>query len=178
MILRFGSAVLASLLLTQLFLIGTGARNSPLTGPLPGEKPPAVDVIELTSGSLMSLDRLLLQHGGCSLLVIVSTECGACEILRDEWQNRVAIWLDSVGSPIQSLWLSTQDRTRFTAFVEGANLEGVTLLSPQGAGSREMSQLGVIGTPLSYLIDEGGFVRLGVLGSRFPPVEATKEICL
>lgn len=126
----------------------------------------------------MSLDRLLLQQSGCSLLVIVSTECGACESLRDEWQNRVGHWLDSVASPIQTLWLSTQDRNQFAVFVEGANLEGVTLLSPWGQGSREMSQLGVIGTPLSYLIDDEGLVRLGVLGSRLPPVEPTKEICL
>jgi len=78
--------------------------------------------------------------------------------------------------PEQRGALFRQDIDVAAAFVEQAPVSGVTIASITDDKSWSRP-LGVVSTPMAYLIDTAGIVRAGVSGTRLPPAASARRFC-
>ncbi len=151
---------------------------APPTGPATGDVLPLVWVAPLAQSSdSVRLTSLLTQGGGCSLLVVVSTTCHYSARMRYTWPEQARLWTDSVGVPLQLVWLAGEEPVDLLAFYRGYDLRGVRLLRVTSSPAEALARLGVFGTPTTYLVDASGRLRLAVMGNRLPPATAAREAC-
>lgn len=175
-----GSAwVIASLSILLVYQIAVRDWTPPqLGGPTPGTLIPDLTVGRAGGGSDVGLRALVSTGLGCSLLVLVSPSCPVCARMRTTWPIRFAKWTDSVGVPVQPIWLSEGGGEAFDAFTSGFTLEGITrtFLRPE-TSEDAFRALGVIGTPTLYLVNSEGVVQAGLVGDLFPPVDIARRAC-
>lgn len=172
-----GLGLLSCLLLVQLALWGGRPPPTLLHGPMRGDPIPSVPVAYLSNHVPKGLRDVIVETGRCTLLAIVDPGCGVCSRMRTTWPPRYRIWADSVGVPIEAIWLSQGNADAFEMFMEGYRSSDVQLAYNVGSPEDLVADLGVVGTPTLYLVDKSGTVRLGVLGDLLPPVSIAREGC-
>ena len=76
-----------------------------------------------------------------------------------------------------NIWLAGEEVSALREFYSGYDFEGVVLgrvpEDPAGAFER----LGIFGTPITYLLDAEGRLRMGTMGDILPPVNKGREVC-
>jgi len=152
--------------------------QSPVAGPMAGDTLPAVSVQPLGQGDASFLSEAVSPRGECGLVYIMSTRCVFCNRLRATWAGTYRAWADSVGREVDVLWLVEQDEATVRSWLRGWDLPGVRAATVPSAHDEAWRKLGVIGTPISYLIDRSGHVAVGVAGPRLPPSALTRRACL
>lgn len=123
------------------------------------------------------LQALATQGDRCALVVLSSTSCYSCRLMRVTWPARARSWVDSVGGGVNLLWIGGDDVTEQQAFYAGFDFDGVALASVVGDAGRVLGRLGLFATPTTYLLDRMGRLRQGVLGDRLPSVTAGVAAC-
>ena len=134
--------------------------------------------LSLTSGpgsGLRSL-RSLVVHSPCTLLVVISTECGFCKRMRVTWPTEFPHRAQSVGAPVRTAWIAPDSWDEITEFFRGWPLDFVEALRFEHP-DLAWKALGVFGTPTSYLVDQNGRVRFGTIGLSFPPDTVGRRVC-
>lgn len=160
--------------------VGTSALESgggPRLGPVRGDVLPSAPVRLAGEPVDQDLVSVLVSDSACSLVVLISTQCGVCRRMRESWPQRAAIWSDSVGAPVTLLWLSGESEDALAAFYAGYDfgntLHARVAVEPQQA----LGRLGLFGTPTTYLLDRAGRLRQGLMGDRLPTVEFARNHC-
>lgn len=148
-----------------------------LNGPRIGQPLPAAFVHSLANDTRMSLTEASLRGGSCALIVLVNTHCGFCKRMRVTWPQQFHRWRDSVAAPIAPIWLSMQPEDTLRAFFHGYDFAGVAAGRLELGNGVRIGDLGVIGTPTSYLIDRRGRLRTGVIGNQLPSLDSARSAC-
>lgn len=147
------------------------------TGPVMGELLPPVTVA-VDADSTTSLNHLLTSSTtSCALLVLISTRCSFCLRMRGTWPQRADAWSDSVGMPVMNIWLAGEEESALREFYSGYDFGGVVLGRIPEDPSGAFERLGVFGTPITYLLDAEGRLRMGAMGDTLPPVNKGREVC-
>ena len=156
----------------------TAAVPSPPSGPTVGEALPATQVSLLNGDSILYLNEAVTSEGSCALLVMISTTCPFCLRMRDSWTRQATQWADSLDVSVTKLWLGGEEAETLAGFYSGYDFDGVTLLRVADDPARSLGQLGLIGTPTTYLLDSHARLRMGVMGDLLPPIEAGRQVCV
>ncbi len=93
------------------------------------------------------------------------------------WRSRLEEWTRRVDRTVHPIWLFDGDSDNIEAFVERYSLSGVEAISVHERSDVRFRELGVWGTPTSYLLDGSMRLRYGMIGDRFPPDSVTKAAC-
>ena len=152
-------------------------RQVPLTGLYPGEPVPLLEVAKVGGTPVGSLAEILTAKSSCSLLVVFSPGCPICQRMRLTWRERYRSWVAEVGAAVTHVWLSVYPDSLVGPFVANYDLDAVVLRVSSGEAAAAYADLGIIGTPTSYLIDPRGRVQMGLLGDVLPPADAAKRVC-
>lgn len=178
--LRAGAilATLTAVLVVQLYLAATWENEEPVyTGPIVDSLLPTIPIHLLDPQEHVQLRDVLLRDGECSLVVIMDVNCGICQRMRIDWPSQFTLWEDSVGFPIKALWLVAEpfEETQefFGTYHPGSVVRGQITSDPESA----FRTLGVIGTPMMYLVDTRGRMRLGIAGNQFPSPQSVARVC-
>ncbi len=175
---RWAIASLTVVLVVQALLLGRSEGGpSPETGPVTDSLLPTLPIKLLEGQAKLELRDLLLQDTGCTLTVVMDVNCAICQRMRIEWPRRFAAWADSVGGPLKAVWLvadSYEDTKRFFGSPDPDRIIRAQITSDPDNAFRA---LGVIGTPMMYLVDGRGQMRMGIAGNQFPAPLAVKGLC-
>lgn len=170
------TVLLLAALATQL-VFWEGRVNPPLpSGPLPGEPLPPIAVRNLGDTVPRKLDDMLV-GGGCALLVFVSPTCRTCLRMRRTWPGDFLAWQAAVGVSVRAVWLSDGSPEQATAFLTARILPAELAYVIEEHAAFAYRDLGVLGTPTSYLVDASGLVLGGIIGDVLPPTELTQRHC-
>jgi hypothetical protein len=168
--------VLVIVLVFQISVIQWHQRPVPLDGPLHGERFPEVLVSLVLPGEASAM-----VGGGprdvCSLLVLFDPSCGICQAMRRTWPVRFRILNDSLQAPIPAFWITDADREAILSFSAGQELDDILVGGMWGSKTPSMEELGVFGTPITYLLDKDGRVRYGIAGPSLPPIDSVRAYC-
>lgn len=169
-------ACLIGLLALQVSLRSRSEAPVELSGVDPGTPAPSFSVAPLESGTTSDLLAFAGQ-GGCLLLTFFSTDCPVCSRMRYTWSPRLARWRDSAGARAVALW-TTPESHDIKPFFQGYDFSTTTITrivepNPQDA----LDKYGAYATPMTFLIDQQGIVRQGVLGDTLPTLEIAREHC-
>ena len=169
--------LLAGLLVVLITIAYVGIRPSHLpAGPEIGEPLPDFPVRVNGETDAVFLSDVLMATG-CSLLVVVSTQCPVCTRMRVTWPARFMAWTDSLNLTIKPMWLVTEGTQDWEAFIEGFDLTLVEAIFPAEDPDALIDGLGVVGTPTAYVVDAKGNFVYGLLGDRLPPSDAVRHAC-
>ncbi len=154
-------------------------RSDPTYEPLPvtGGPLPSVAVAASASGPQMPLLELLRAREGCSLLVAVDVNCGFCRRMRSGWAERVRAWADSIAMPITLYWMFESDWRFIDEFLNGFDISPTMPVRLLAGRVSAFQTLGVIGTPIFYLVDSAGVLRYGTAGDRLPSARVAAQSC-
>ena len=170
--------LLTVLLVIQITLWAGRQGASGPSGPVPGSPFPRIAAGSLTDPSRSELWDSFSKASGCVLLVYVSPTCGACARMRVTWPGRFGAWADSVPGRVRAVWLSEVGEVESREFVGGFSLDGIEILHLFPESAKEASRdLGIVGTPTTFLIDSDGVFLVGMMGDVFPPIGVAQETC-
>ena len=168
---------LLGLLVIQVGLISALNSVGPkLHGPTPGTTLPPVPVQVTNESVAVSLRDFVANGSRCSLVVVAEADCPICQRLALRWQEDYPRWVDSIRTPVSAIWVFNNSEAEIARFVSAfrlASLSTAALVNYMQA----QEELGVIGTPLMYLVDRDGRVVLGSAGATFPPAVAAARSC-
>lgn len=173
----------ALLALLAFQLMGRSVSDAPKapSGPLRHQVLPSIPVERLSSGRVMpgrvALGTILGEPSGCSVLVVMSHTCPVCRQMRWTWQERILSLADSLKEPLRALWLFDGSTSDIKEFLKGGENASIEILRMAGDLEEAYQQLGVVGTPLAYILSDRGTLRLGILGDRVPSVGEIREFC-
>ncbi len=176
--LRATVGLLSILVVAQVGLWGWQRWHRPLSllGPLIGKPLPDVGIRMFKGGTAIRLTDIQKQHPmTCALVVVASAGCATCRRMRYSWGERFRIWRDSVGTEIGATWITAGDSVQVAEFYGGFTLGDATLgyVLPH----MSLESLGVVGTPMTYLLDVRGTFRGAYLGDHFPSLDSGRTAC-
>jgi len=149
----------------------------PLAGPMRGDTLPAVLVERLPGRDTLPLAAAVVPGGRCGLAYIMSTHCPFCNRMRATWQAEYPPWAENVGEPVDILWVLDTDVESTRAWAADWHLPGVTLATLISDRAHAWRRLGVLGTPIAYLVSRSGRVVGGIAGPALPPAELVRGAC-
>jgi len=165
------AAALSGLLLFQAL---THGADDHFTGPALGSRDVAQAQVLVANGSPARLHSLS-PEGACALVVVASTYCGICQRMRYTWHSAFRAIADSLDVKMTAIWLFPQDSESVAQFTGKGIWDGIHVV--RFAEPDDVYRLGVIGTPLTYLLDSHGLLRLGVFGDQLPPRDSLVAHC-
>ena len=118
----------------------------------------------------------VLPSDGCTLLVVISTQCGVCAAMRSTWATRFQVWADSLRSPVRPVWLVVEGAESWATFAEGFSLP-VAPVFPTDPPEDTYRTLRVRGTPTFHVVDDRGVLAFTKVGDFLPPVADTRSAC-
>lgn len=157
-----------------------GARqlgNESPSGPITDSLLPTVPIRFLNEPHQIELARVVTRKHGCSFIVFMSVYCGICQQMRATWPAHFRAWSDSVGRSIQAVWIFGGERQALDVFLAGYDLGGVIAAHIVSDADEAFRRFGVFGTPISYVVDASGRMRVGMIGNRFPPSSQVSQFC-
>ena len=167
-----------ALTLSLLGLAWTAVRPVPPSGPNSGEPLETVLVDLADRSDPTSLRQLSVDlPGNCILLTTVSESCSVCRRMRLTWASRHGEWETRVGRSIPSVWLVDGALNSLAAFVSTYSMTHVSLAAIRPASPAHFRQLGVWGTPTTYLLDDSSKLIYGMIGNGFPPDSVARRAC-
>ncbi len=166
-----------ALLLAQGIALAHRVRWSPPEGPTTGELLPTVQLTTSPDTIRMTLPTDQARTRTCALLVAISVTCEICRAMRADWPRRFHAWRDSVGRPVAPVWIGLEEHRVLAQFTEEQSIAPIPLLRVEGGAYETWRRLGIIGTPISYLIDSTGRLRYGIAGPGLPPPRITQRWC-
>lgn len=127
----------------------------------------------------LPLSSLVAAKQTCTLIVLASRDCIWCQRMRLTWASEYRTWVDQAGikGRIQALWIVAEGVTAAQQFFEGYDFSGIHQVAIPADPGEAWRRLGVFATPITYLTDARGHLKLGVLGDRMPAVEAGTNTC-
>ena len=146
----------------------------PSSGPALGKT--AVAEVTVVSNNQQPRSLLsLVPRASCAVVVVASTYCAVCARMRYVWRQRLASVASARNVGIAAVWLFSQDSTEVGKFTEQGDWKHIIvarLPSPD-----VLEEIGIIGTPTTYLLDRHGKLRLGLLGDQLPPADSLVSAC-
>lgn len=98
--------------------------------------------------------------------------------MRATWTGELRAWTDSVGVSVRATWLLAEPEEAVAGFYEGYDFGGIGLARLEKRdGRRFLWQLGLRGTPTTYVLDRQGRYRFTVPGNQLPPADSMRSIC-
>lgn len=167
---------LALTLVLQVVAQSRGMRDPP-SGPTTGRVIPSVTVTDLADSVAIELRHFVRQQGVCALIAIVSTRCHVCARMRWTWSAQTQAWADSIGRPVNLLWLAAEPAESLRSFVSGFDFEATSMNLIVGDKGATLRRLGIFATPTIYLADYQGRLRFGIVGDHLPPVPIAQAVC-
>lgn len=173
---------LAFLVLSATFALllfsGRSAGISNLSGPLPGESFPSLEVVELGPDPYRGPLAGILSAEHCSMVVFMSSGCGICRRMRWSWPANYAR-REAIGeTPLRIIWISMDSEGQAELFFGAHDLRHIiTVRALKPWTSRDAARFGMLGTPTSYVVGPSGRVLMGLIGDRFPPTDALVDVC-
>ena len=156
-------------------------QQPPLLGPELGTALPQTVVSVLhageDAGERLLLADLLREEGTCSMLVLVDPGCRFSMRMRFTWPAAVRAWKASLGTSIRVVWLSGGTPELLNQFYDGHDFSGIIRARIPSGAAEAFRRLGVPGTPIIYLLDAEGRLRLGINGDSFPPLDSVASAC-
>jgi hypothetical protein len=147
-------------------------------GPTLGDTLPALRTYAVPSDELIQLGNGASEVDSCTVVVAISTTCGVCALMRDQWNEKYSHWLDTVGAPVRAVWVAAAESDTLQAFLDGSGLLDAVGLARMRPGDPDFrTRLGVYATPTVYLLDQHDKLRIGSLGFNLPPVDSAAQIC-
>ncbi len=169
--------LLIAAVIAQVRILGGLRRPIALDGPVLGQPIPDIGQVSVNRGPGESSLKVLNGRGECLLLVIVDPGCAFCHRMGPAWRKVYEAWADSINYPIQSAWLGAGESAPlelfFHAYDGGNALRIRAMADPRRVGRL----LGVYATPMTYLLDRSGRLRVGVLGDQLPPIDSARAAC-
>lgn len=163
------------LLVVQLAYVAVAYLNPRrLSGPRTGSAIALPPFILLDSARRMLLEK---SSGSCRLITFVSSRCPICARMRTEWYARWRHWNESTDSRVVTIWLTSEGAAASRTFLPDSLLRGVVLARQPTHASGSWRDLGVYGTPTSYLLDPQDRLIYGIVGTQLPPVSLTRSAC-
>lgn len=145
------------------------------TGPSLGSPLPAFEAVTLR-GDTVSLPELV-SGDKCSLLVVASTYCIWCQRMRATWGADLEQWRRDVGvDEIRAFWLFREGPPDVSGFWRDTSFPGAWPLSMVDP-AETWRDLGILGTPTTYLLGAGGSLAFGTMGDRLPPSDEAERLC-
>ena len=172
------SLCLASALLVQLWYLNKSGQRThdDLVGPTTDSLLPTIPIRFIGEAQETDLRSTLTANAQCSLVIFMDVNCGYSKRLRHRWTSQFKTWSDSIGSPIQVIWLFGGKSDKLESFLQGYDL-GPVRSALVGNGDEVARTFGVIGTPMAFVVDSDGRMRVGVAGTQLPPATAVSSIC-
>lgn len=171
-------AILSGLLLIQMVSVRDANREVLLLpGPVTDSLFPSVPVRSLEGRSEIQLRQLLREHGGCTLVVVMDVSCAICQRMRIEWPRRFTAWADSIGGSVQAVWLVAESFERTKEFFGWSHSDRIIRAQITSDPDSAFQMLGVIGTPMMYLVDARGQMQLGIAGNQLPTPMSATPVC-
>lgn len=166
------------LTLSLLGLGWTAVRPVSPNGPELGGPLATVDVDRTGRSGPTSLRELSIDlPGKCILLTAVSESCSVCRRMRLSWALRHREWETRVGRDIPSVWIVDGALDSLAAFVSTYSMTQVVLVAIRPSSPAHFRQLGVWGTPTTYLLDDSTRLIYGMIGNGFPPDSVARQAC-
>jgi hypothetical protein len=158
------------LLIVPMIAIYLSVRDKPRPPrPKEGHPLPEVMITWKVERQVVSLASALSVVGGkCVYLTVVSPECSVCARMRATWVEKHRSWQRQFRVVATPVWLSTSSLSDGEQFVRGFAASSLALLALHDKSSRGFADLGVRGTPTSFLLTADGRLRQTVLGDVFP----------
>jgi hypothetical protein len=126
--------------------------------------------------AISDLRALLTARTRCGIAVFMDVQCSICGRMRHSWPREYRQLVNGLGRPINAVWMFGGSPDSVRQFVRGFEDE-LILLATVTSPSFVIRELGVFGTPITYVVDAEGRFRIGVSGNRVPPVEALAPFC-
>jgi hypothetical protein len=128
---------------------------------------------ETTTSDLRSL---LTRGARCGIAVFMDVQCSICSRMRYSWAREYRQLVNNLGGPVNAVWMFGGSPDSVQEFIRGFEDElivAATVTSPTFV----IRELGVFGTPITYVVDAEGRFRIGVSGNRLPPADALAPFC-
>jgi hypothetical protein len=169
---------LTALLLGQVWLVSNkrGVTLDDLHGPPNDSLLPSFRVTQLGVRDQQDLRAVLTRDGRCGFVVFMEVTCPVCSRMRYSWPREHGALADSVGQPINVVWLFADKADAVQKFIEGFRHQDITVALVDDAAS-VIRRLGIVGTPVTYLVDAAGRKRVGLAGDRLPPSDVAARVC-
>jgi hypothetical protein len=169
---------LSAALLLQIWLLSgrDSVRLEDLHGPVSDSLLPTFSITPLGDTATLDLRTFLTRNRKCSLSVFMDVNCSVCGRMRYSWPREYSELLASVGQPIEAVWIFGGEADSVNHFVNGFRHPDISVVLVHDV-SRVIQELGVFGTPITYLVDARGRKRIGIAGNRLPPADVVSRIC-
>ena len=125
------------------------------------------------------LSDLIEAKQPCTLIVLASRDCIWCQRMRHTWAEEYRTWVDEAGieGRIQAVWVMAEGVSAAQQFFDGYDFAGIQQVAVASNLGEAWRRLGVFATPITYLTDARGHLKLGILGDRIPEVEVGTNTC-
>lgn len=150
-------------------------NNPPLRGPVRGEPFPTLEA----QGLGQKAPRVLGEGvDTCLVVTVMATGCPFCSRMRHTWNAQYRAWRAGTTANVSVVWLFSEPEERVESWTEGRSYDDVTVMTLSGRERATVRRrLGVVGTPMSYLVGKDGKVLVGIAGPRLPPSDLVSERC-
>lgn len=168
--------VLILLMIVQIGYLYRVGMVATMGGPLVGEQMPTIKA-ETLDGRAIDIGTVFAEQSTCGVVFVMSTHCPFCTRMRRTWPYIYGQWVGSVGHSVPTIWLLKDDAELTNKWIAGFTLPDVTVATIVRRRDAAWRRLGVIGTPVSYLIGVNGKVQAGVMGPTLPPAKTARAAC-
>lgn len=134
-------------------------------GPTMGHELPMVMAQLLTERFPRPLAGIMGTSRPCTLLVLMSVRCAFCKRMRHTWYQQFIAVSDSAKLQPAAIWMFPDSADAVRSFELGFPMEGI---QSAVTSADAFEALGAFATPITYVVDSLGRLRLGLAGNQLP----------
>jgi hypothetical protein len=114
----------------------------------------------------------------CTLIVACDSRCAACRRMRYSWAESFRAWRDTVSLGVKPLWLMFDDSAAVEEFYQGYDFADVDKARVAADVERLRHKVGLVVTPMYYLLDHDGRLQWMSAKATLPPQAVIMSHCI